>query len=82
VWQAIETGISSQTIRAYRLEVETVRLDATTVSGYHLVNEAGLFQFGHSKDDHSPVYGAQQERGLLKRIETATEKLMKLGFEL
>ncbi len=28
-----------------------MRLDATTVSGHHLVDEAGLFQFGHSKDD-------------------------------
>jgi transposase len=52
-WQGIETGISAQTIRAYGLEVETVRLDATTVSGYHLVNPEGLFQFGHSKDDPS-----------------------------
>jgi transposase len=52
-WQAIETGISAQTIRAYKLEVDTLRLDATTVSGYHLVNEDGLFQFGHSKDDPS-----------------------------
>jgi transposase len=30
-----------------------VRLDATTVSGQHLVTEGGLFQFGHSKDDPS-----------------------------
>lgn len=52
-WQGIETDISAQTIRAYELEVETVRVDATTASGYHLVNPEGLFQFGHSKDDPS-----------------------------
>lgn len=52
-WGSIETGISARTIRAYALDVETVRLDATTVSGYHQVNPEGLFQFGHSKDDPS-----------------------------
>lgn len=31
--------------------IEVVRLDSTTVSGHHLVNEEGLFQFGYSKDD-------------------------------
>ncbi|ARV57953.1 hypothetical protein BZZ01_04240 [Nostocales cyanobacterium HT-58-2] len=31
--------------------VEQVRLDATTISGHHLISEEGLFQFGHSKDD-------------------------------
>ncbi len=28
-----------------------MRLDATTISGHHLISESGLFQFGHSKDD-------------------------------
>jgi transposase len=28
-----------------------IRCDATTVSGEHEVTEAGLLQFGHSKDD-------------------------------
>jgi transposase len=49
-WQAIECDLGQQTLRAYDLEVETVRLDATTVSGYHPVGEGGLFQFGKSKD--------------------------------
>jgi transposase len=35
----------------YELPVEVIRLDSTTVSGHHWVSEAGLFQFGHSKDD-------------------------------
>lgn len=52
-WQGIESDLNHQTIRIYRLTSECVRLDATTVSGHHLVNEDGLFQFGHSKDDPS-----------------------------
>jgi transposase len=50
-WSALEQELNRQTIRLYDLEQKTVRLDATTVSGYHLVDAAGLFQFGHSKDD-------------------------------
>jgi transposase len=53
IWEKIETALSRQTIRIYRLSKECVRLDATTVSGQHLVTEEGLFQFGHSKDDPS-----------------------------
>jgi transposase len=43
--------LGQHTIRVYDLEPETVRVDATTVSGYHTVGEAGLFQFGKSKDN-------------------------------
>jgi transposase len=50
-WYAIEHELGQQTIRVYDLEPETVRVDATTVSGYHTVGEAGLFQFGKSKDN-------------------------------
>ena len=50
-WQAIEQELGQHTIRAYALEPETVRVDATTVSGYHTVGAAGLFQFGKSKDN-------------------------------
>lgn len=49
-WQAIETQIADKTIRVYDLPKETVRLDATTVSGYHCGGEDSLFQFGKSKD--------------------------------
>jgi transposase len=52
-WQAIEGQLNQQTIQIYRLETETMRMDATTISGTHLVNEEGLFQFGYSKDDPS-----------------------------
>jgi transposase len=50
-WQSIETSLNRRTLSVYRLSPERVRLDATTVSGKHLVSEDGLFQFGHSKDD-------------------------------
>ena len=50
-WHAIECDLGQHTIRVYDLEPETVRVDATTVSGYHTVGEAGLFQFGKSKDN-------------------------------
>lgn len=52
-WSRIEKELNQQTVRIYRLTPEVVRLDATTLSGNHIVNEAGLFQFGHSKDDPS-----------------------------
>jgi len=52
-WEQIEAELNQNTIRAYDLEREVVRCDATTASGYHEVSEGGLFQFGHSKDDPS-----------------------------
>jgi len=52
-WQAIEQSLTRDTLRIYALPVQQVRLDATTMSGHHLVDDAGLFQFGHSKDDPS-----------------------------
>jgi transposase len=51
VWPGIEADLNRRTLRIYRLEVEVVRMDATTISGEHLVSEEGLFQFGYSKDD-------------------------------
>jgi transposase len=52
-WQAIEQILTQNTLRIYALPVQQVRLDATTMSGHHLVDEEGLFQYGHSKDDPS-----------------------------
>jgi len=52
-WSQIERGLNTNTISIYDLSVEQIRLDATTMSGHHLVSESGLFQFGHSKDDPS-----------------------------
>jgi transposase len=50
-WQAIERELSRSTIRVYELSVERVRVDATTISGYHSEETGGLFQFGKSKDN-------------------------------
>jgi len=52
-WQAIETELGRSILRVYELTPERVRLDATTVSGYHASGEETLFQYGHSKDDPS-----------------------------
>lgn len=46
-WQSIEQTLTRDTMRIYALPIQRMRLDATTVSGHHLVDEAGLFQFGH-----------------------------------
>jgi transposase len=50
-WQAIELELGQSIVRVYELKPKRVRLDTTTVSGYHAGREEGLFQFGHSKDD-------------------------------
>ena len=50
-WSQIEGALNHNTISIYDLRREQIRLDATTMSGHHLVSESGLFQFGHSKDD-------------------------------
>ncbi len=50
-WHAIEAALSQNTVRVYDLQPKRVRIDTTTVSGYHKGSEDGLFQFGHSKDD-------------------------------
>jgi transposase len=51
IWQAIEKELSQNTIRVYDLKAKRVRLDATTVSGYHTGSAESLFQYGYSKDD-------------------------------
>jgi transposase len=51
IWQAIEKELSQNIIRVYDLKAKRVRLDATTVSGYHAGGEESLFQYGYSKDD-------------------------------
>jgi transposase len=50
-WHAVERDLGQHTIRVYDLEQKRVRVDATTVSGYHAGGEDSLFQFGKSKDD-------------------------------
>lgn len=50
-WHGIEQTLGQRTLRVYALPQQRVRLDATTVSGYHTGGEDSLFQFGKSKDD-------------------------------
>jgi len=50
-WQAVEQELGAHLVRVYDLDGEIVRVDATTVSGYHTGSEDGLMQFGHSKDN-------------------------------
>jgi len=50
-WHAIELELGRSIVRVYDLKPKRVRLDTTTVSGYHAGSEEGLFQFGNSKDD-------------------------------
>jgi transposase len=50
-WQAVETELGQSILRVYELTPKNVRLDTTTVSGYHEGDEESLFQYGYSKDD-------------------------------
>jgi transposase len=50
-WHSIEQELGQHLVRVYDLEKQVVRVDATTVSGYHDGGEGSLWQFGHSKDD-------------------------------
>jgi transposase len=50
-WNQIEQDLGRSLIRVYDLPQETLRVDATTVSGYREGGEDSLWQFGHSKDD-------------------------------
>jgi transposase len=52
-WHAIEAELNERSISVYDLSSDVVRCDATTVSAYHEVEDGGLVQFGHSKDDPS-----------------------------
>jgi transposase len=52
-WSALEAELTKRCLRVYDLTVEAIRLDTTTVSGHWAITEAGLFQYGHSKD-HRP----------------------------
>ena len=51
LWNQIERDLAQHLIRVYDLPQETVRVDATTVSGYREGGEDSVWQFGHSKDN-------------------------------
>ena len=50
-WHAIERDLGQNIVRVYDLSAERVRVDATTISGYHAGGAESLFQFGKSKDN-------------------------------
>lgn len=52
-WQAVEMELGRSILRVYELTAKNVRLDTTTVSGYHAGGEESLFEYGYSKDDPS-----------------------------
>lgn len=71
-WAACEQALNARSVRIYRLQAETVRLDSTTVSSYGCMDENGLLQFGHSKV-HRPD---------LPQVKVATSTLDPLGMPL
>ena len=52
-WEQLEMSLNRCLLRVYDLSGYRVRIDSTTAKGQGQVTEAGLFQFGHSKD-HRP----------------------------
>jgi transposase len=52
-WGLFEPALNQRQIQVYDLHPERLRLDSTSVSADWTVSEAGLFQYGHSKD-HRP----------------------------
>ena len=50
-WHAVEKDLGHSILRVYHLTPKHVRLDTTTVSGYHAGDEESLFHYGYSKDD-------------------------------
>jgi transposase len=69
LWNQIEQDLCQHLIRVYELPQETVRVDATTVSGYREGGEGSLWQFGHSKDNPN-----------LRQIKMMMSVLDPLGF--
>ena len=51
-WQSFEADLNGNTIRVYNLKPQGFRLDTTTASSYaKVLDENGILQFGHSKDN-------------------------------
>lgn len=50
-WAAFESALNQYTVRVYDLSTARVHVDSPSASVYATVNEGGLFQFGHSKDE-------------------------------
>lgn len=71
IWAEIEQDLGRNLLKVYELNGNRVRIDATTVSGYHVGGEDNLFQYGHSKDDDA-----------LKQVKIAMATLDPLGLPL
>jgi transposase len=69
LWNQIEQDLGRHLIRVYDLPQETVRVDATTVSGYREGGEGSLWQFGLSCDNPN-----------LRQIKIMMSVLDPLGF--
>jgi transposase len=70
-WISIENELSQTTIQVYDIKPKLIRVDATTVSGYHEGSEDSLFQFGKSKDDPA-----------LRQVKVMMGSLDPLGFPI
>jgi len=69
LWNQIEQDLGQHLIRVYDLPQETVRVDATTVSGYREGGDGSIWQFGYSKDNPN-----------LRQIKIMMSVLDPLGF--
>jgi transposase len=49
-WVSFESAFNQHLVRVYALQAQRVHVDSTSASAYASVSDAGLFQFGHSKD--------------------------------
>jgi transposase len=52
-WELIEQDLWKATIEVHELPAQKIRIDATTCTGYHCIDENGIMQLGHSKQ-HRP----------------------------
>jgi transposase len=54
-WEQLELSLWENSVAAYSLRPERVRLDATTANGYHTVTDEGLMQHGYNAhNNHLP----------------------------
>src|SRR4051794_40420362 len=49
-WVPFEATLNRHLLRVYDVPTERIRIDTTTASGYWQIDDEGLFQLGHSKD--------------------------------
>src|SRR2546421_2342472 len=71
IWHGVEQGLGRSLMRVYKLQKKTVRVDATTVSGYREGEDTTLWQFGLSCDNPA-----------LRQIKIMMATIDPLGFPL